>query len=104
MKSADWCFRWNIEATLLNGEKVDFVEKYGTISGLREVLYDHNITVSDATLYKMKNIQERTYGAVPLKPEQIAPAYQLITRSGSIVAEWHLKIGRLPLGKRRSIL
>ncbi len=94
MKSADWCFRWNIEATLLNGEKLDFIEHYGNVYDLHEVLDHHNIKVSYSTLYKMKKVQERIYEAVPLRSEQIPSSDKLKTGNGSNVAEWHLKIGR----------
>lgn len=94
MKTTDWCFRWNIEVTLLNGDKIDFSSWEGDIYDLNDILEKHEIHVSNSTLYGMTKSQERVYPAKACTLEHISPHYMKKIGGVDNVAGWHLKIGR----------
>ena len=93
MKRADSCFKWNIVATLTNGNEVELVEWSGDIHDIGIALEKLGVTVSRNILYQMKKVKDREYLAKPLRAPEIAPSYQeQLGVDGEHVAEWHIKI------------
>lgn len=96
MKTAAWLFTWHFQVTLIDGKIVNLLDSSCiSIYDLQEILSQHNITVSDSTLYRMKS--ERCYAVKPFLPEDSREwGKHSKQKIGSFdkVAEWHIYIRR----------
>lgn len=92
MKYEGWSFCWNYLVTFSDGKSFDIMHDSGPIRRLREAFEKHEISISNATLYRMRRPKDRTYG-VGNPPELSFNANRLISNPNDIVG-WHLQMGR----------